>query len=127
MEPIEVGPRHRLRVRVPELLGLDRGLVECHLSELEAGTTEGGLREMRAGSVTPVLPVATEAGSVTPVLPVAIEAGSVTCVLPTAELLTNSSRAVDHRLKLREGQMARQAGQPAVRVDPQPLRRHARE
>jgi len=61
MEPLEIGARHGLRVRVPESLGFDLGLVEMHgyLSELEPGAAEGGLREMRPGSARPISSVRT--------------------------------------------------------------------
>src|SRR4029077_19554379 len=78
MQLVELGPRHGLRVRVPELLRLDRGLVEGHcvsVSELWARTTAGGLIQARAGSVTPVLPKTTAPD------------------LPTAELCANLTRA----------------------------------
>src|SRR4030095_6818584 len=107
---VELGPRHGLRVRVPELLRLDLGLVEGHLSELFArvhcigafARDHRGWPEIGASRLR-------------------------TPVLSTAELFANSTRARDQRLKLREREVAREAREPAVRVDPQPLGRHALE
>ena len=81
MQPLEVGARHGLRVRVPESLGLDLGLVELHCRPW--------LRSFKLGS----------------------------------HLL----RPRDQRLELGEREMAGEPREPAVRIDPHALGRHALE
>src|SRR4029453_764598 len=56
-----------------------------------------------------------------------MRAGSATPVLPKAELLANLTRARHERLQLREREMAWEPREPAVRIDPQLLGRHALE